>query len=197
MTLNKPNSSTDNAHKKVNKIMRFFQLIAISTIGFILSGCANQFEQAVKLAPSAVSPKLLMSVKDINISDSRENKAMAMVNSSEFMQVNNIANLIRPWLTSSLQTSPNGRNKLNFDITTATSYIKQYAMTFESEAVLEWKVTVSSPQRTWTKSYQTGINQDGPMKFDQEDVTKNMNIMLSTLLERTLQDDEFQKALSR
>ncbi|WP_210560252.1 YajG family lipoprotein [Psychrosphaera aestuarii] len=177
--------------------MRFFQLIAISTIGFILSGCANQFEQAVKLAPSAVSPKLLMSVKDINISDSRENKAMAMVNSSEFMQVNNIANLIRPWLTSSLQTSPNGRNKLNFDITTATSYIKQYAMTFESEAVLEWKVTVSSPQRTWTKSYQTGINQDGPMKFDQEDVTKNMNIMLSTLLERTLQDDEFQKALSR
>lgn len=197
MTLKKRTIPPLTRTKKVNTIMRFLQLIAISTLSFILSGCANQFEQAVKLAPSAVSPKLLMSVKDINISDSRQNKAMAMVNSSEFMQVNNIANLIRPWLTSSLQTSPNGRNQLNFDITTATSYIKQYAMTFESEAILEWKVTVSSPQRTWTKSYQTGINQEGPMKFDQEDVTKNMNIMLSTLLERTLQDDEFQKALSR
>ncbi|MUH73059.1 YajG family lipoprotein [Psychrosphaera haliotis] len=70
-------------------------------------------------------------------------------------------------------------------------------MSFESEAVLEWTVTLESANRTWKKSYQTGINQDGPMKFSQEDVTKNMNLMLSTLLERTLQDEEFQKALSR
>ena len=176
---------------------KLINIVSAALLTLILGGCANQFEQAVKLAPIAMSPKLLMSVKNITVSDSRAQQAMAMVNSSEFMEVTNISKLITPWLQNSLKTSSNGRNNLNFDITTATSYIKQYAMSFESEAVLEWTVTLESASRTWKKSYQTGINQDGPMKFSQEDVTKNMNLMLTTLLERTLQDDEFQKALSR
>ena len=177
--------------------MRLSKRFGVIVFAALLSSCANQFEQPVEFNPMAVSPKLLMSVGTLAVKDARLQKALAIINKTEAMPVDDVARLIEPWLKNSIKTNPNGRKKLTFNITNATRYIKQYAMTFESEAVLEWLVEIESKNSTWKKSYQTGINQNGPLTLDQEEVTKNINLMLITLYDRTMRDPEFQKALSQ
>ena len=105
--------------------------------------------------------------------------------------------LLKPWLAQVIQTNPNAGKALTFNVLNAASYVKQYSMSYEAESIMEWQVRLENPTSSWTKTYQTGINQSGPMLIEQDEVSNNLNSMLKTLLERTLKDPEFQKALNQ
>ena len=177
--------------------MRLKQILVIFFAALITAGCANQFAKPFQFNPGQIKPTLLMSVANINVNDMRTQKALAKINSEYTMPVKDIAMYLKPWILESIQTNPNARKALTFNILTAASYVKQYSMSFESESVMEWQVKLENPRFSWVKSYQTGINQSGPMLLDQDEVTANLNSMVTTLLKRTLADPEFQKALSQ
>lgn len=177
--------------------MSFTKITTVIVAAMLTFGCANQFEQPFKFNPGQVSPKLLMSVANINVNDLRSQKALARVNSDYTMVVEDITTYLKPWLQKAIKTNPNARKALTFNITNAASYVKQYSMSYEAESIMEWQVKLENPNFSWVKSYQTGINQTGPMLLEQDEVTKNLNSMVKTLLARTLSDPEFQKALSQ
>lgn len=177
--------------------MRLKQILTVFLVAIVVAGCASQFEKPFQFNPGQIKPTLLMSIANINVNDLRAQKALAKVNSEYSMPVEDIAVYLKPWILESIKTNPNARKALTFDILTAASYVKQYSMSFEAESVMEWRVRIENPRFSWVKTYQTGINQSGPMLLDQDEVTANLNTMVTTLLKRTLADPEFQKALSQ
>jgi uncharacterized lipoprotein YajG len=170
--------------------------IAMALVATTLLGCSSTPEEPITIKPLLAKPQLLMSVGSLDVIDKRKQKALALINKEPQMPVDDLAVMVSPWLKQAILTNTTGRNKLSFEITDATAYVTQYSMSFKSESVVAWQVTISSPKKTWSKSYQTGINQDGPLQMSQQDIAKNFNVMLMTLLDRTLRDPEFQTALS-
>lgn len=177
--------------------MSIYKVLLVGFVSFVLMACASKPTGKVLIEPLRAEPKLLMSVKALELKDLRQQRAMAVINSEANMRVKNLADMINPWLQESVLTSPAGRNTMTVEILNATTYVTQYSMSFESEAVVEWRVTLKSKTKTWTKTYQTGINEDGPLQMSQEKITQNMNVMFLTLLDRTLRDPEFKSALSQ
>ena len=78
--------------------MSFTKITTVLVAAMLTFGCANQFEQPFNFNPGKVSPKLLMSVANINVNDLRSQKALAKVNSDYTMVVEDITTYLKPWL---------------------------------------------------------------------------------------------------
>ena len=144
----------------------------------------------------------LMSVKEITLSDKRKNKALSVINGVNSPADPKLDDKLQYWLNSSIQTNPNGRLSLEVNLLSYASFVNQETMKFTAESMMEWQIKLKGENRAgadyeWKKTYQTTINQDGPLKMGSSDIETHLNKMASKLLATTLNDPEFKKGLNQ
>ena len=147
---------------------------------------------------SAQAKTSMMSVKQVRLMDQRQNKALSVINGVNSPVDPNLTNKLQNWLTSSIQTNPNGRLNIDINLLSYASYVNQATMNFTAESMMEWQVLVTGKDGySWKKTYQTTINQEGPLKMGNSDIETHLNKMASKLLNMTLNDSDFKTALTQ
>jgi len=163
-----------------------------------LAGCSST-PTAPVLNISAPSAKTsMMSVKSLNLKDKRANKSLSVINGVESPSDPQLSNKLQKWLNDSITINQNGRLNLDFNLLSYGSFIDQQTMQFTAESMMEWQVMITGENGySWKKTYQTTINQEGPLKMGNDDIESHLNKMATKLLGITLNDGEFKGALSR
>lgn len=160
-----------------------------------LVSCASSTATPVIVAPTKSIEKELMSVNNITLVDSRKSPALAVVNGKEQPVSKQLVSKLNAWLNDAIGTSPNGSKKMTVSLLSYASYVKQESLSFDLESVIEWQVKLESKNSTWTKSYQTTMNEEGPLTADNSIIEKHLNQIAEKLLVRTLSDQEFEQAV--
>lgn len=174
------------------------QLASIITLGLtlILSGCASTNSSPVIVAPQTLDEKKeLLSIKNIKLVDSRQNKALGTINGKALPINKDTLETLELWLNDSTTLNPFGSKTLQLDLQNYGSFIKQESMSFTIESVLNWQITLSTENKTWKKSYQTTMTEQGPLSADNAIIEKHLNLLASKLLNKTFEDEEFNEAL--
>lgn len=156
--------------------------------------CANKATPVV-IAPEQTINKQFMSVKSIQFNDLRTNKALAVINGDNLPLTKDLVSVMQDWLSSSIETNQNGTKELTVNLLSFGSFIKQETVSFSMESVLEWEFKLESKRGSWTKSYQTTMSEEGPLSADNTIVERHLNKLATVLLEKSLNDPEFNKAI--
>ncbi|MBU2882558.1 YajG family lipoprotein [Psychrosphaera sp. B3R10] len=165
-------------------------------IGF-LSACITPTSQPMLIFPDTIINKPMMSVKSATVVDSRSNKTLAVINKVDTPPNPNLESQLTTWLNDSVTVNPRGRLDFTVEILNYATYVMQGTMQFEAESVMEWQAKITGENGfSWIKNYQTTIKQDGPLNMDKSEIEIHLNKMANTLLSRTLEDPEFNAALS-
>lgn len=164
-------------------------------LSITLVACATNVATPVIVAPTKSAEKELMSVKKITLVDQRSNPALAIVNGTNMPVNKELIPTLNNWLNDAIGTSRYGSKEMTVSLVSYASYVKQESFSFNLESVIEWRVKVESKNSTWTKSYQTTMNEEGPLKADNSIIEKHLNKIAEKLLDRTLSDPEFEKAV--
>ena len=159
-----------------------------------LVACASNSVSPIVVAPTKAKEKELMSVNKITLVDSRKSPALAIVNGKDMPVDKQVISKLNTWLNDSINTNQNGSKEMTISLLSYASYVKQESFSFNLESVIEWQVKLESKNSTWTKSYQTTMNEEGPLKADNSIIEKHLNKIAEKLLDRTLADAEFTKA---
>ena len=159
-----------------------------------LASCANNSASPVIIAPAKSVEKHIMSVSKVELKDDRNSPALAVINGKEMPVNNDLVTKMNTWLNDAIATNPNGSKKMTVSLISYASYVKQESFSFNLESVIEWRVKLESKTGTWSKSYQTTMNEEGPLKADNSIIEKHLNSIAETLLSRTLTDKEFERA---
>lgn len=171
------------------------KLIALSA-SLIIVGCASTEQKPIIIAPDALASKVeLMSVKEIAVVDERKVKALGIINGKSLPTNSLMVPSVKDWLTKSFTINPYGSKQLEVALVDYASHVKQETMTFNIESVLNWRVKLTDKNGSWVKSYQSTINEEGPLTADNAIIEKHLNGLATKLLEKTLEDDEFKQAL--
>ena len=169
------------------------------TLSFILAltltACATNVPTPIVIAPSAGVAKDLVKVVKIEVNDLRAKKPLAFINKKAMPMNDTLVPNLEKWLAKSIDTNPLGYKTLSVNLLSYASYIKQETVSFNIESVLEWQIKVESEGKTWTKSYQSTINEEGPLLADNSIIEKHLNKLATTLLKRTLSDPELEQAV--
>lgn len=170
--------------------------IVILSFSLILFGCASTEQKPIIVSPDNLSEKVeLMSVKNVEVIDKRTKQALAFINNTPLPTNSLLIPTMQDWLGSSFTLNPYGSKTVTVELVDYASHVKQETMTFNLESVLSWKVIVSDEEGTWAKTYQSSINEDGPLKADNAIIEKHLNALAITLLDKTVQDPAFKEAL--
>lgn len=164
-------------------------------LSFTLVACATNVATPVIVAPTKSVEKELMSVKKITLVDKRSNPALAIVNGKNMPINKQLVSTLNNWLNDSIGTNRNGSKEMTISLISYASYVKQESFSFNLESVIEWQVKLDAENSTWTKSYQTTMNEEGPLKADNSIIEKHLNKIAEKLLDRTLSDSEFEQAV--
>lgn len=173
--------------------MKKYLLISLASL---LGACAAPFNSPIILAPVKVEQQQYLSINNVAINDSRQNKVLVHINGKpQNNQMTNLAVLSKT-VKNTFITTLRGSKSVEFSVTDYGSYIDQQSVQFDIESILAWNVTITSKQgATWTKPFQTTLKQTGPLKANNDIVETHLNQLLETLLNRTLADAEFKKTL--
>lgn len=163
-------------------------------LSFTLVACATNVATPVIVAPTKSADKELMSVNKVTLVDKRSSPALAIVNGKAMPINQQLVSTLNTWLNDAIGTSPNGSKEMTISLISYASYVKQESFSFNLESVIEWQVKLESKNSTWTKSYQTTMNEEGPLKADNSIIEKHLNKIAEKLLDRTLSDSEFEQA---
>ena len=161
-----------------------------------LTACAANKPQPVIIAPEVTVNKDLVNVLKVEVNDLRKQNPLAFVNGKAKPMNKDLIPNLELWLQQSIDTNPYGSKVMSINLLSYASYIKQETMTFTIESVLEWQIKVESEQKTWVKSYQSTINEEGPLTADNSIIEKHLNKLASQLLERSLSDQEFEQIVN-
>lgn len=172
-----------------------FKKLLILTVITSLYACTNNKAKPVVIAPEQTINKQFMSVKAIEFNDQRENKALAVINGNGLPLTNELPEIMKEWLSSSIEVNQNGTKVLTVNLLSFGSFIKQETVSFSMESVLEWQLKLESKKGSWTKSYQTTMTEEGPLSADNTIVERHLNQLTSVLLEQSLNDPEFNQAI--
>lgn len=164
-------------------------------LSFTLVACATNVATPILVAPVKSAKKELMSVSKINLVDKRSTSALAIVNGKKMPVNNKLNSILINWLNESIGTAKYGSKEMTISLMSYASYVKQESFSFSLESVIEWQVKLESKSGTWTKSYQTTMNEEGPLKADNSIIEKHLNRIAEKLLDRTLSDSEFEQAV--
>lgn len=159
-----------------------------------LVACASNSVSPILVAPAKVKQKELMSVNKVTLVDTRKSPALAVVNGKEMPVSKQLVSKLNTWLNNSISTNPSGKKEMTINLLSYASYVKQESFSFNLESVIEWQVKLEGKSSTWTKSYQTTMNEEGPLKADNSIIEKHLNKIAEKLLTRTLSDAEFEQA---
>lgn len=159
-----------------------------------LVACASTSLETIIVAPKTAKQQELMSVNKITLVDNRSRAALAVVNGKAMPVNKQVISKLNTWLNDSINTNQNGSKEMTVSLLSYASYVKQESFKFNLESVIEWQVKLESKNSTWTKSYQTTMNEEGPLKADNSIIEKHLNKIAEKLLERTLADSEFNQA---
>lgn len=163
-------------------------------LSLTLVACASHTTAPVIVAPAKSVEKQLMSVNKVVLVDKRSNPALAVVNGKAHPVNNKLVSTLNTWLNQAITTNVNGSKTMTVELVSYASYVKQESFSFNLESVIEWQVKLESKNRTWTKSYQTTMNEQGPLQADNSIIEKHLNSIAAQLLKRTLSDSEFTQA---
>lgn len=172
----------------------FKQILVIFTVAAI-TACANNHTKPVVIAPEKTVNKQYMSIQSLTFKDKRTNKALAVINGKNQPLNKELINVMQEWLASSIEVNPNGSKSLTVNLLSFGSFIKQETVSFSMESVLEWELKLESKKGSWTKSYQTTMNEEGPLTADNTIVERHLNKLTTVLLEQSLDDPEFNQAV--
>lgn len=164
-------------------------------LSLTLVACATNVATPVIVAPTKSTEKELMSVSKVALVDKRSSPALAIVNGESMPIDKQLVPTLNKWLNEAIGTSRNGSKEMTISLASYASYVKQESFSFNLESVIEWQVKVEGKNSTWTKSYQTTMNEEGPLKADNSIIEKHLNRIAEKLLDRTLTDAEFEKAV--
>ena len=179
--------------------MRTKLLIAAASLtgAVLLNGCSTPLSAPMLIFPDVTGKTPLMSVRSIKVRDVRDNKALAVINGEAAPATPDLTTTLENWLNESISVNRNGRLSLDINIQNYASYVKQDAMHFNAESMMAWQVQLSDDKGfSWTKPYQSTINQTGAMTMSKREIEAHLNKMANNLLRETLKDPEFQSALS-
>jgi len=163
-------------------------------LSLTVASCSNTNVAPVVLSPADVAEKELMSISKVELLDQRQSSALAVVNGKAMPVNDNFLPTLNTWLNKAIDTSPYGSKKMTISLITYASYVKQESFSFNLESVIEWQVKLEAKNSTWTKSYQTTMNEEGPLQADNSIIEKHLNKIAEKLLIRTLSDKEFEQA---
>lgn len=164
-------------------------------LSFTLVACASNVATPIIVAPVKSAKKELMSVSKVTLVDKRSAPALAIINGKKMPVNNQLTSILNTWLNESIGTAQYGSKEMTVSLMSYASYVKQESFSFNLESVIEWQVKLESKSGTWTKSYQTTMNEEGPLKADNSIIEKHLNKIAEKLLERTVTDSEFEKAV--
>lgn len=173
------------------------QVAILALMVSLISACITPTNQPMLVFPDTIIQKPLMSVKRAKVVDVREDKSLAVVNGEKTPPNPNLETQLTKWLNKSVTVNPRGRLDLTINIVSYGTYVLQGTMQFEAESVMEWQVELTGKNGySWKKKYQTTIKQDGPLNMDKSEIEIHLNKMANTLLSRTLEDPQFNQALT-
>jgi uncharacterized lipoprotein YajG len=172
----------------------FKQALCLS-LSLTLAACATNQSSPVVVSPKNVPEKELMTVKKVELVDLRKNKALAIVNGKNMSANTDFVTKLNTWLNNSIDTNPYGSKNITFNLLSYASYVKQESISFQLESVMEWQVKIDSKNTSWTKSYQTTMQEEGPLMADNSIIEKHLNKLAEKLLNRSLNDGEFEQAV--
>lgn len=164
-------------------------------LALTVTACATNAPTPIVIAPDASVAKDLVKVVKIEVNDLRAKQPLAFINGKAMPMNNDLLPNLEKWLAKSIDTNPLGYKTLSVNLLSYASYIKQETVSFNIESVLEWQIKVESEGTTWTKSYQSTINEEGPLSADNSIIEKHLNKLASSLLQRTLADPELEQAV--
>lgn len=174
-----------------------FRVSIVVILVSFMTACITPTSKPMLVFPDTIINKPLMSVKKASVEDIRANKTLAVVNGEETPANPKLVSQLNTWLNDSVSVNPRGRLELKIKIINYATYVMQGTMQFEAESVMEWQVELTGKKGfSWIKKYQTTIKQDGPLNMDKSEIEIHLNKMANTLLSRTLEDPEFNTALS-
>ncbi|NVK24557.1 MAG: hypothetical protein HWE10_06495 [Gammaproteobacteria bacterium] len=162
-------------------------------LALTISACASNVQTPILVAPAVSMTKELIEVEKVEVIDLRAKAPLAFINGSPMPVSNNLLENLEMWLGKSIDTNPLGDKTLTVNLLSYASYVKQETVTFNIESVLEWQVKVESEGSTWTKSFQSTINEEGPLQADNSIIEKHLNKLAENLLKRTLSDAELEE----
>ncbi len=172
-----------------------FKRILCILFPLTLTACASNNVMPVLVSPEKAIEKQLLSVSEIEVIDSRSSPALAIINGKEMPTNKELISKLNTWLNDSIGTSRYGKKKMTISLLSYASYVKQESFSFNLESVIEWQVKLETKNSTWTKSYQTTMNEEGPLQADNSIIEKHLNRIAEKLLVRTLSDSEFETAV--
>ena len=179
---------------RIKKVITAFGLVGALAV----TGCTTSLNEPLLVFPEVAAKTPLMSVSSIKVNDLRDNKTLAIINGEAAPANPELTKVLTDWLNASIGTSPRGRLSMEVNLLSYASYVKQDAMHFTTESVMEWQVQINGPRGyNWNKPYQATINQTGAMAMSKREIEAHLNKMAATLLNRTLKDMEFKGALSQ
>lgn len=173
-----------------------FALMTLGAATFLLGGCASTQDGPLLIAPEVQQQHRLMPVAEVKLVDKRTNKALAVINKQDKIEGDKLPAQLQNWLDNSIHTASLGRKTLNFNLLNYTSFISQETLSFTAESMMEWQVEIKSKNRTWTKTYQSTINEEGPLKKDRSSIEATLKRMAHSLLQQTMTDPEFTQAIA-
>ena len=125
-----------------------------------ISGCTTTLDKPMLVFPEVQNKTPLMSVNSVKLNDLRTKKTLAVINGEAAPSNPELAKNLTEWLNASIGTNPRGRLAMEVNLLNYTSYVKQDAMHFTTESVMEWQVAVLGPNGySWKKPYQATMNQ--------------------------------------
>lgn len=176
--------------------MKTRTLFIVTLATALLTGCATPLNKPIIIAPQSLDEqKELLSLKTINVVDERAVKSLALVNGKPLPKNSLLVPSLTDWFEASTVTNPYGSKALTVTLLNYASFVKQESMSFTIESVLEWRITLEEKNKTWSKSYQTSMAEQGPLQADNAIIEKHLNTLAENLLNVTLNDPEFNNAL--